>query len=73
MAKTNNYQAKPILLISNSDFKNQLSERIELGEELFNRPINTHDELDKLQYDYRLWNDYNTEFLQQAFDIPKNE
>jgi predicted nucleotide-binding protein len=73
MAKTNNYEVKPILSISNSDFKSQLSERIELGEELFQRQINTQDESDKLESEYRLWNDYNFEYLQQTFDVPKNE
>ena len=73
MAKINNYSTKPILSISNSDFKSQLSERIEFGEELFQRQINTNDELDKLESEYRLWNDYNSEYLQQIFDVPKNE
>ncbi|MFD0991016.1 TIR domain-containing protein [Mariniflexile jejuense] len=73
MAKTNNQITKPTLTISNSDFKNQLSERIDIGEELFQRVINTPDDLDKLEQDYRLWNDYNREYLQQKFDMPKNE
>ena len=73
MAKNNINNAKPILSISNSDFKSQISDRIDIGEKLFQKEINTPDELDKLQSDYRFWNDYNSEYLQQTFDIPKNE
>ena len=73
MKKTNNYNDKPILSISNSDFKYQLSERIAIGEELFLRQINTPEELEKIESDYRLWSDYNYEYLQQIFDIPNNE
>lgn len=73
MAKNNNYNAKPILSISNLDFKNQLSERIEIGEELFKRQVINQFDLQNLESDYRLWNDYNFEYLQQVFDIPDNE
>lgn len=73
MAKNNINKAKPILSISNSDFKNQLTDRINIGEELFERQINNQSELDNLESDYRFWNDYNFEYLQQIFDLPENE
>lgn len=73
MAKNRDYNAKPILSISNSEFKKRLTERIGIGEELFDRQIQTQEELQKLASDYKLWSDYNFEYLQQIFDYPNNE
>lgn len=73
MSKNNNYNSKPILSISNSEFKNQIDKRVELGEKLFQREIKTQEELEKLNTDYRFWDEYNFEYLQQIFDVPKNE
>lgn len=71
MAKNTN--SKPVLSISNVEFKHQLTERIKIGEELFEREIGTQAELDNLKSEYRFWSDYNFEYLQQIFDVPDNE
>lgn len=63
----------PMLTTSKEDFKTAISERIDLGKELLNRSVRTNEEYDKLKYDYRLWSDYNFEYLKQAFNVPDNE
>lgn len=62
-----------MLTTSKEDFKTAISERIDLGKELLNRSVKTNEEYDKLKYDYRLWSDYNFEYLKQAFNVPDNE
>jgi len=61
------------LLHSKADFRKVLDERIALGEELFNRPIQTQPEFDKNKEDYYSWSDYNSEFLKHAFNKEHNE
>ena len=61
------------LTISKTELNEKLQERILIGAELFNRTINTHLEFSKLQRDYSDWNDYNSEYLKQSFNIPNNE
>lgn len=73
MAKNNTNTTKPFLTISNSEFKDKISDRINQGEELFDRQIQTNDELEKLELDIRLWSDYNLELLQQVFNRSDNE
>lgn len=62
-----------MLTISKSDFKERLTKRITEGEELFSRTIKTNQELDTLDNDYSLWNEYNYEMLKQVFNNPQNE
>ena len=61
------------LIISKSDFKSQIEERIQSGEELTKRSIQNSNDLELLQKDFRLWSDYNSELLKQSFDNPNNE
>jgi predicted nucleotide-binding protein len=63
----------PILTTSKEDFKIAIAERIDLGKELFDRSVATDEEYDRLKYDYRLWSDYNLEYLKQAFSVADNE
>jgi predicted nucleotide-binding protein len=62
-----------ILTISKIDFKERLTKRMTDGEELFSRTIKTNQELETLDNDYSLWNDYNFEMLKQVFNNPRNE
>ncbi len=48
-----------ILTISNADFVGKLEKQIEIGEEIFNRNISNQNELTTINYDYKLWTDYN--------------
>jgi len=62
-----------LLTISNSDFVGKLENRIEIGEELFNRSITNQNELTTADSDYKLWSDYNFEMLKQVFNIEIND
>lgn len=62
-----------VLIINKEDFKKEILDRIDLGEELFNRVVATNIDLDRLQTDYRSWSNFNSEYLQQVFNIGKNE
>lgn len=61
------------LSVSKDEFNRILDQRIEIGEEIFNRSITTLDALQKGKSDYSNWNDYNSEYLKQAFDRAFNE
>jgi len=61
------------LSVSNKEFKENILERINLGEELFNREANDNNAFDVLNNNYLLWNDYNSEYLKQVFNTPDNE
>lgn len=64
---------RTLLTTSNQKFKSEIQERIEIGEELFNREINNDQELETLVSDYKIWNEYNYECLKQSFNEPNNE
>lgn len=61
------------LVITNSEFKDKLKSIIEVGEELYSRNIPTQSDLNKLNEDFTDFNDYNLEFLKQAFNDIRNE
>lgn len=61
------------LILSKVDFNTSLNERIELGEELYKRSVQTHADFTKNKEDFYSWSDYNSEFLKQAFNKEYNE
>lgn len=63
----------PLLTISNADLKTAILERVDIGNELLKRDVNTEEEYEKLKRDYRLWSDYNFEYLKQVFNVAENE
>lgn len=74
--KRNTAQQQPrifILKISNKEFKDQVAQRIEIGEELFSRQIQSSNDFDKLKSDADIWDDYNFEMLKQVFNHPDND
>ncbi len=77
MATRKNSQYTPppttMLTISKVDFREQLTKRIEIGEELFNRQVKNNQEFETLDNDYDLWSEYNHEMLKQVFNNPMNE
>ena len=77
MAKSRQVPQAPklpaVLTIRNDDFKKELENRIEIGNELFNIPANNSINFERLETDYTHWNDYNKEYLKQAFDNSENE
>ncbi len=68
---TNN--KKNTLKKSKTVFSDELNERIELGNELLSRKINTADELEELSLDFSSWEDINKELIKYAFEQPDNE
>jgi predicted nucleotide-binding protein len=62
-----------VLNISNQEFKQNLIERINIGEELYSRQIQNNGDYNKLESDCELWVDYNFEMLKQVFNYPDND
>jgi len=60
------------LIIERLTFKSKLEDRINLGRELLNRSVTQTDQLEKLDTDFYKWNDYNSEYLKQAFNNENN-
>lgn len=61
------------LIISKEEFTSKLLERIKIGEELLNRKITDIHQLEIAEKDYTKWDDYNVEFLKNAFNNEDNE
>lgn len=61
------------LIISKAEFNRVLDGRIILGEELYNRIIQSQTDFAENKEDYYNWNDYNLEYLKQAFNKENNE
>lgn len=54
-------------------FIKDLDERIEIGKEIFDRKVNSLQAMNKIREDFSFWNDYNIEYLKQAFNNEYNE
>ncbi|WP_053004224.1 TIR domain-containing protein [Flavobacterium sp. ABG] len=61
------------LVVGREYFKEELNKRIVLGEEIYNRQIQTNRQFEQAQQDYNDWNDFNTELLKQSFNKPNSE
>lgn len=61
------------LHLGRDDFKEKLSKRLEIGQELLDREIKQVPELEKLKNDYSDWNNYNSELLKSSFNKSANE
>lgn len=77
MAKSKT-KAKPeieptFLIKSKGVFKEELQERIFLGEELLKTNIQTMIDFERFKKEYSSWHDYNLELLKQSFNVPYNE
>lgn len=67
-------EREPTYLIkSKGKFKEELQERIILGDELLKTNIQTMDDFNKLKKEFSSWHDYNLELLKQSFNEPYNE
>lgn len=70
----NNIENVPTkLAISKSDFNLKLENRIEEGDEILERKIQTVHDFEKLKKDFSDWNDYNSELLKSVFNVEFNE
>jgi predicted nucleotide-binding protein len=54
-------------------FKNELEQRIALGQELSDRQVLNTEQLEKLKKDYYSWEDFNQELLRRSFNNLQNE
>ncbi len=64
---------KTVLIKPRGVFKNELLERIKIGDDLFNRTIENTEELDQLRKDRSSWHDYNKELIKRAFNNHDSE
>ena len=62
-----------ILTKSKSEFKNEISERIQIGQELLDENIENNETFSKSRQTFSEWSDYNLELLKQSFNLPHNE
>lgn len=61
------------LTVSKKIFRQTLNERIQIGQEILNRQIQTSQQLNEARNDVSNWNDYNSELLKQSFNNEYNE
>lgn len=76
MGKRQINQAPPIqteLTIHKEEFKKKLSERVEMGQQLFEREIQNNQELEILKREYEEWDIFNSEYLKYSFNKPQTE
>ncbi|RKS94897.1 putative nucleotide-binding protein with TIR-like domain [Flavobacterium limicola] len=66
-------QLADALIIDKASFKMKLGEILKSGKELLNRSITNVDELERNQKDFYGWEDYNSEYLKQAFNNENNQ
>lgn len=67
-------EAQPTQLIVGKEFfKEVLKERIQIGQEILNRQIQTRAQLEEAKSDTSNWSSYNSELLKQSFNNEYNE
>ena len=73
-SKVTEPEREPTQLIVGKDFfKQALKERIQVGEEILNRQIQTRQQLEEAKSNNADWSSYNSEFLKQSFNNEYNE
>lgn len=60
----------PKLCVSREEANKKIQERINKGQQLHDRRIDSKDELGKAEADFKKWSDYNTTLLLKLFDDP---
>lgn len=61
------------LIKARNEFKIELDDRIKIGKELLNSPIQNDNDYSLQGQEYSYWNDYNYELLRQSFNKTDNE
>lgn len=61
------------LIVGKDYFKERINERIQAGEEIYNRQVQTRPQLEEAKQNYYDWDDYNSELLKQSFNNEHNE
>jgi hypothetical protein len=57
----------PVLQVSIDELEELLADRIQLGEELFEREVSSAGQLNEVRSDFASWDEYNTTLLQRSF------
>lgn len=70
---SNSPQIADMLIVDKEAFKQQVKDRIDLGENLLNTPLHSNQDFDKINSNFDTWTDYNIELLKQSFNDPNNE
>lgn len=55
------------LRVSRVQARAKLTELVEKGKELLAKPIQNQQQLDEVRHDYRVWDDFNAEYLRRSF------
>lgn len=59
---------RPALLVKpREEVRSQLVSRLEIGQEISRRPIESEQQFNQSQADYKMWDEFNEEFLRRAF------
>lgn len=58
---------EPRLQVARAEARRSLDERIEIGQQMLDRPVNSAQGVDELKNDFRTWHDYNERLLQRLF------
>lgn len=61
------------LVVGKDYFKENINSRVEVGENILKKPIQTYTELEEARRDFNNWDDYNSELLKQSFNNEYNE
>ena len=61
------------LVVGKDYFKENISSRVEAGEEILKKTIQTYPELEEAKNEFYNWDDYNSELLKQSFNNEYNE
>lgn len=61
------------LAVGKDYFKEIITSRIEVGESILKKPIQTYTELEEAKKEFNNWDDYNSELLKQSFNNEYNE
>jgi predicted nucleotide-binding protein len=66
-SKQEEKQEPAVLLISHKEAEEKLQDRINIGNDYYNKPVNSEKEYEELKADVSRWNKYNCELLVRVF------
>jgi predicted nucleotide-binding protein len=73
MSKKENQKSRDLLVVGKEYFEDILNKRIIIGQEIYDRVIQTTRQLEQARQDFDDWDDFNSELLKQSFDSPKSQ
>ena len=73
MSKKANQESIDLLIVGKEYFEDILNKRIVIGQEIYERAIQTTRQLEQARQDFDDWDDFNSELLKQSFDSPNSQ